>query len=970
MRIREAILLLPCHGLEDFPKHLNRQEAHELLSAWVALWHPILIEQCGAPPRWLQASQPPSDLANRLLVLPSVSLAIAAEDLSSKVEQAGGVIVRPDIPWKKFQLELLSRFGSSSSTISDSCRDDFAALGYAFLQLQLMTRQMRYTSNLDELMFNDQVRQAAEAAMAGNADQTEAMLQSCFDQLGQERDHFYSLDVRLIDVTLLAPSTLGTPLTEQIRQPQLTNYLANAQLLSKLKSERPEAFEEFKLSLKARQSTLVGGLDFERPHPLMTFESLRRDSLRGREAYQQLDLEPPRVFARYSYGMVPDQALVLRRTGYTGSLLVAWESGSYPMGSQTKLSWESPDGTFMHALTPRVIDAGEPAQFLTLGWQVGEVLDREHVPTLVFAHWPNRSCDYHQLLDRITRRTPAFGKWSLVDAYFDETDHPYHQEKLNAQQFRHDWLNARDPKYAKQLLEIAPLYHQLHSRLTSLANLSNLQYQLQHYHKTSKTPSEPGDTSQPALHHAAELKQWSPKLNELWNSLDSLWDKVESNDSSFTQQAQLIEQNLEQLKDELLPKLAKLTAPEALPVELGHATGRMVFNPFSHARRIPVHSQPEQTIAPDANWFYHAGRVGDDLVSLVDVPPLGFIVGNYSAAGDKVKHRVLAENCSLIQNEFLEAQFDSQRGHLRSLHVPGRRGNRFSFHLARRDSDATTGKDYRYTQMEADSVELLTSSSVFALVRAKGRLVQEDGRIEANFEIDYELWRGSRILEISWRLENLTQLSDDPWRSAYVARFAWPTDAAILRTFGANSRETFATSKAIASELIEIDESDYRTHLLTCGLPFHRRIDRRFLETIIAVEGQSKVSHRIGIAVDLPCPHETALQMMDRYYELPVKGTVQNNSGWLFNIDAKHVRMDLEAPLVDDAGLLIGQRISLSETDGKTGNVKIRSLREVCDAYRVDYLGGRLGKLTVESDRCSIVIRANEKVFVDLLWKR
>ncbi len=81
-----------------------------------------------------------------------------------------------------------------------------------------MTRQLRYSSNLDELLFADQALQAAMAAIEGDSETANRLLQSCFDQLGQERDHYYSLDVNLIDVTLLAPTTLGASLKSSSRK--------------------------------------------------------------------------------------------------------------------------------------------------------------------------------------------------------------------------------------------------------------------------------------------------------------------------------------------------------------------------------------------------------------------------------------------------------------------------------------------------------------------------------------------------------------------------------------------------------------------------------------------------------------------------------------------------------------------------------------------------------------------------------
>ena len=220
------------------------------------------------------------------------------------------------------------------------------------------------------------------------------------------------------------------------------------------------------------------------------------------------------------------------------------------------------------------------------------------------------------------------------------------------------------------------------------------------------------------------------------------------------------------------------------------------------------------------------------------------------------------------------------------------------------------------------------------------------------------------------RLSELKPLgTENPWKSAYTLRIAWPTEAAILRTFGSNSRNAWPGGRAISPELIEIDETDYKTHILTGGLAFHRRTESRFLETVLAVGEQTEVTHRIGLAVELPSPQLSARSFMDRNYELPIAAPVTAASGWLVSVDVRSVSVDLESPLVDQEGKLVGVRLFVCECDGKSTNAKIRLLRDIATANRVDYLGGKISKLTAEGDRVTIALRANEQVNVDVLWK-
>ena len=273
--------------------------------------------------------------------------------------------------------------------------------------------------------------------------------------------------------------------------------------------------------------------------------------------------------------------------------------------------------------------------------------------------------------------------------------------------------------------------------------------------------------------------------------------------------------------------------------------------------------------------------------------------------------------------------------------------------------------------MVATKVELLTSSNICGVISSEGYL-QLDGQRVADFRIIYEVWRGSRIAEVNIRLQNLQPLaSDNPWQSAYVLRLAWPSEAAILRTYSAGQRHTWAAGRGVSPALIEIDEVDYRTHYLTGGLAFHRRSEERFLETILASAGESQVEQRVGVGVDLPHPNLAAEQFLDQPYEIELSRsqTIAPASGWMASVDQRNVVVQLESPLVDHSGALVGVRLFVSELEGKATSARIGLLREVASATRVDYLGGKISQLNAVHDRITIALRAHEQVNVDVLWQ-
>lgn len=1056
MKLRDCVLLLASYELDGFPRTLPSQNARDLLSGWIALWHPRLLAALEAVPRWQSAAQLPSELKDILFVLPALAVEKLEADAEQRIAEAGGHLLRPDqTTWRSFQDELLrvataagllevSRNESTGESMSGSTgesgeavsspplpalveelRDDFAALGYTFLQIQLMTRKLRYTSNLDLLQFGQQLTTASQAALADDRSQAERWLQACFDALGQERDHYYSLDAHLLDVTLLAPTTLGKSLTAQLERTGQadsppTAYMASGELLRELSRSHPQRLSELQSAVQQRQACVVGGLDIERPHALMQREQIARDYARGRTAYQACGFAPPRVFARRSYGLTSDSVTMLRRWGFEGCLLIAWAGGSYPRGAQPKISWEAPDGTFLAALACDALDAADPASYLALGWKLGDALEHQHVPSLLFAHWPNRSCEFAGLLARVCRRTPALGKWKLADDYFADTDQPYHQERLSATGFQHNWLmqtplsqvddtratdTANTISLAAHWRSATQLNHQLQARCRSLQNLLNLAWQLEQFHrlavpasselpadeqadassaeKSSAEKSSVGSVEQASLspsHQPLEWSRWAPELAELVELVDSLLDAPHRAPDIAAQATELADR----LRDALLERLGRQLQPvgkEKTDVTSGQF-GRLLVNPRSSPIRVATHTLAEQHFPDSEAWHFADGRVGEGRVTCVDIPSHGFVVTplHHDPRRPLSKERPLADAGGLLSNEFLEAQIDPVRGHLRSLHIPAKRGNRLSLMIARREQipndskrPASKAEDaLRVSEMVATNLQMLTSSNICGVVRTEGNL-QLDGDNVARFQIDYEVWRGSRIVEVNIRLHDLEPLpSDNPWQAAYVLRLAWPTEAAVVRTFSAGHRHVWSAGRGVAPTLIEIDEVDYRTHYLTGGLAFHRRSGERFLETVLASSGETEVSQRIGIAIDLPYPTLAAEQFLDTPYEIELQRSrpIAATNGWMASANARNVTVQLETPLVDStSGRLVGLRLFVSELEGKATSAEVRLLREVASATRVDYLGGKISQLTTSQDKVTIALRAHEQVNVDVLWK-
>lgn len=966
-KLNELIFLMPDYELEGFPRSLTEDKAAKVLSGWVALWHPVLVCGAGRIPRWHQASRLPSELASTLFVLPPISQTIIASTAADEISTAGGLLLEPTESWREFQSQLLTHFPQlPHNEVATELAAEFAALGYAFLQVQLMTRQLRYTSNLDVALFEEQVLKATEAVMESDATNARGLIQACFDTLGQERDHYYSNDAHLIDLALLADTTLGKSLHRQLTDSNVTNFIASASLLRKLKEKSPENFDLLVKRQSESSIAIAGGQDIESPWPLASRESIARGLAKAPAAYRELGVQPPTVFARNSHGLTSDAPSLLSRFGFRGAVLMAFTGGSYPSSSQTKISWEAQDGSRIPAIAGEPLDASGASSFLSLGWSLGEALDRQNVPTLVFAHWPGKTGEYFELLRIVTQHTPALGRFTLIDTYFSDTTSPYHHERLDANGFAFNWLaQAEEPG---KLIDASKYASILQSQATSIKNLCNLRWQLQNLRNKPEWPKDDKGEPQAPLYSPVPVSEYAADLDQLYDGMDLLVDHPEQYSAETVNQLNDI---CQRIGKRTVHALAPLLTNKKNTVSEGDSTsassGKLLINPRSNPVRSMVRTEAAQTLLATESWHFAAGSADNNRLTCVDLPSLGFVVAPLESSSiAKPDKLMLADSSGMLRNEFIEIQVDTQRGHLRTLHIPGKRGNRLSAMIAFRTK---SGAKYEHSEMVARNCSVIANSSMLGAIRTEGSLIWQ-GKSVGDFAIEFEVRRGTRLVSADISLSNLKFTDEcNPWLSAFILRLAWPTEAAILRTYPEGRRTNWSGSKVVASELIEIDEADYQTQFLTGGLAFHARQDARILETILAVHGQTSVRHQVAFAVDLPYPLPTAQQFMDQVYQCDLTGSVAAASGWLVTVDCKSVHVDLECPLQDDQGKTVGLRLLVSELHGKSVTANIQFLRDIAEAQRVDYCGGKISRVTANADTLTIALRANEQSLVDLLWK-
>lgn len=933
MKFEELIVLLPCHSLEDFPVHSEGSEAAGLLSAWSALWHPALLAEAGRLPSWFRADGPPDTLAGRLIIVPGASESLLLAGWVSRARSEGAHVLRKIDDRAALVTAALAALDDGGPAVEPGLAEDFLALGTCYLLVELLTRQMRYMSNIDEVHLQNETVAAARLAVAGDNDAARDRLRQCFDVLVEARERFYPVNAYLVDLILVAPSTLGSPLAEELAGDWPKNLLISGETLEQWTRDDPESAAVLRLALEHKTADVVGGDYRETESSLELPETVLSQIEHGLRSYRRLLGHTPQVYARRRFGLSPLLPQVLTNLGFAGALHFTLDDGTFPQCDQAKTRWEGWDSSAIDALCRVPQDASLPETMLGFSRKMGESMDLDHVATIVFAHWPGKASVFFGDLRRMSRYAPALGRFITLSEYFATTDRPGELTKFKADQYRSPHLRQaviRD--------QADPISTHLRSAAKRLAA--------------------------EAIH---TLDTWAGLLSP-----------AEATDGC---RRASVDELLE--KEDALVIAARQEAHARLARSLGFEPGRealLVTNQAPFRRQVLIDvSSLAQPPAVDGPVLGVQKMSGGQALARVEVPGCGFVriePGQTAPAPAPSKPpRPLAEG-NVLRNEWIELTVHPETGGIRSIHVAQHRGNRLSQQLAFRlpPTRAETGQvwhdpedDTQYSEMIAESIEMASAGPLVGRIVSRGRLVDAQGRRLADFTQTVQLCRGSRVVEIDVELDVAELPRADAWNSYYAARFAWADPTTELRRSAGLSSHVTAARRIEAPQYIQLEVERARTTIFTGGLPFHRRQGDRMLDTLLVVRGETARRFRLGLGIDLPNPTQEAVGWMDPPIVSAV-GSGQAASGWLFHFDTRNV-VATHWHAVCREGRAEGFRVRLLETEGRAGRTNLRLFRAPQVARQVDFQGQPLVDLPLERDTIGVDLGAYDWIEIEALWE-
>ncbi len=910
----ECCVLIPASTLEDFPAKLTDADARSLLAAWTVLWHPRLLARTEQTPAWYRADSPPEPIGRRILVVPSPSLpkiptgyqarAVADDQChwitgGSRDEMIAALGLEPCQPLSKPAADGQGPASEGQLPARQIGIEDFFAAGFASLQIQIMTRRLRYTSNLDEIHLQTRIVDAAKAFLDGDADSATAALHDVFDALAEERDHYFTSDPHLIDLTLVTQSTIPRLVEEWSRcqdkyaplenlesgvRPTPSSLLLDDGAVAELARSNDAAAVQLREQLRdLKIGWASGGPNSDYHLDAMTLVQAQ-DAFKSahRAVVDAIGIAPP-VYGRLSGSTPSDMTATIAGLGYVGMIPIDFTGGT-GFGNESKVILQA-GGSEIEALTAKPIDAASDVSFLAIGAMLGEAIDSGEVATALLVHWPGQGCDSFHDLRRIGSWSVSLGRFWKLDRYFVDGEHPYH----------HGTGSATSPDSGNLLTDLVA--RGVADPLTSIASEFRV----------------------------GVVAERDAMLNAMTDLVSGEVGEHANAPESF---AAAISSRVE----------AKGGSKSA---------ARLLVNPHSIGVRD---SALLASKVASADHVYGASSVSGGTLVTADVPAFGFVMIRPARGGDHagkssirswVRNKWLGNPTSIaqggrLQNEFLEATIQPESGGISSVYSGSTRGNRFSMRLVAlgMNADDKVRPDAKSeTRMVCDKVRVIESSMAIGVIETIGRVTDTNDKTLATFKLKYSLRRGSRTINLDGDVIPTVPIGDDPWQSYVGLRAAVSSDASICRVLIRDKVHRAGSRRLVSPLGLVIDEAERQTMIGTSGLAFHRRVDERFFDTIIRVKGETSGVFSVHYGFDVTNPIATAKSIIAPPVQVAIDDTEKSNPiGWILHCAPKDVSIGAFDVFRRDDGSLAAM-VRVVQTRPTPCTATLRFFRNVKTAF-------------------------------------
>ncbi len=938
MTPRESHLLSPYRPPTSYPVSLNAEEATSWLNGYFALWHPAALVGLDRPPQASSTYDHDMPKEGALYTVPSGPHLYQPDDWADRLQEANAASAPATLDADATTAGILRACRTLGTpeellNVSASTVILFQSLGYSYLLIESLFDAMDHDHLLDAAGFWADVQSAVEAAkLPDHRSAVLEKLKAAGEKLLYARQVLNSNELRLIDMAIPTPETLGAEWPASLSAGLPLTVLASGQLLEELAQTHPERFAELKAKFLPNLPSAVDiacGAYSEREDALLPVESQFWNFNKARATVRTLFSTEAQIYARKRSALHPHLPGWLQSAGYANAVVVTFDGGLTPTRNAVVLNWPSPDGKAMESFGREPHSASDPLTFFNLVYHLHQAFSQDSTPTVAFKHTGEPPAPGYAQLIGMAELGDLVGQWFGLGRLLSEQKYGDYLGTTTADDYFADYLDERvTVLHRSDPVSGFAVHHRLRRRLDSAFALAGL-------HRMLTVPTE----------HDLELVK----------KLEILEDEIETHGATVSG----VPPVLPSIEDAIAARLAE----RILARSADGQPGLLVLNPCNFTRRVTLELDGFTGPIPVVDPVKAAEFSGKTAKLVVEVPSLGFAwVPRRGPSGTAApKSRIKLAEGTAVRNEFLEADFDPQSGAIRALRDTRTRLNRLGMQLVFNPGSKTRARHVAVTH----------AGTALGEVTCEGDILDEHDVVLATFRQRLRAWVGRPVLELRIEIDPVHAPTDYPWHSYYGARFAWRDErSAIYR--GVNGQNFASTyTRPCSPDYLEIRLGGERSFVFTGGLPFIQKHNKRMADVILIPEGETGRCFDLLLTLDRDLPMQTAAGWVaPTPVVLTEKGPPPGGaSGWLGHVDLPSLLMTSLRPVPPSEGKSRAVAMRLIETAGFAGASAIQFARDPSQAMAVDNEGKVGDTLEPRGGEIPLDFSANETLRVQAEWE-
>ncbi|WP_165065954.1 polysaccharide deacetylase family protein [Paludisphaera rhizosphaerae] len=935
---------IPNAGREPSPG-LTDAEAEASWCAVTAPWHPALLAKSAALPRIESVDAPSSPARDEVRIVVDGLMHRLPSGFAPQAADCGAVLIESGSDRDKTIAELLERVAAPSAETQRPHAEDFLALGLSRWLVQDLITAMGRPEAMNEEMLAREAFAAADAWVAGDSEASASRLKAAFEVLTQAREAVYSIDAYLIDICLLDPALPAGAAASMLEPPVPVTFLASAQAIEAQAKLDPDVVPKLGQAITDGLVDVIGGTYSEAEDPLLPVESTLWQFRKGAEVYRDnLDERNVETYARRRSGLWPQVPQLSRKFGHRFAVHFALDGGRFPVRREPKRLWESPEGSTLETLFRLPIAADRPSQGPLFPWKLAATMRADHAATVTLIHWPAPTAGWYRDLRRASTHSPVLARWVTLDDYFQRTDRPYESFRPEPDDYGSPYLAQAAASREPAGISRFSTHHRLRARLEAVHWMRTMSRAVSASQPDAVVDAEAVRLEQRAIEDAEALLE-TRRFEEAASAIDALeseWSQALARSMNGSAEAK----------------------PDARP-------GFLVFNPLAVARKVAVILPGASPDLRPEGPLVAAQLTDEGVVAVVDLPAFGFawVPRDTDPERPAAEAGQVSANGRVLKNEKIEVEFDKDTGGIRGIMAHGESTARLGQQVVA--TGLGTGNDRAVaSRMKGESFEVEFAGPALVQAVSKSAIVDpSSGTTVAKVEQRCRLWAGRSVVELDVKLSDVDAdwaaraVKGDPWSNHLACRWAWPDSSSMIRRLTFLSPETTDSERPETPDAVDISTRRQRTAVVFGGLPYHKKVGQRMLDTILVAGSEQAREFRLAVVLDDDHPHRSAANFVTPAVVVPSDfgPPPAGDRGWLMKIDSQApavIHVGFTPETYDSRGW--GIDVHLVETVGYHARCRLQFFRPPTWARQYDLQGESQGDLSVENDAVWLDLMAGE----------